>query len=258
MLGRKVLLVLACCFSLVITAGCATPNGNREQPLHIRVEDEHLVRRYVFGKSVENRPLEYMVLGEGSDVIFILATIHGNEPVGTALVQQLAGYLRQHPLVLWDRTVVLVPVANPDGMAHNRRFNANGVDLNRNFQTANRLDSRRFGYRALSEPESRFIHSLIHQYKPDRVVSIHQPLTCIDYDGPAKALAECMAGYCNLPVRKLGAKPGSLGSYAGETLGIPIVTFELPDDTGREGPQSVWQKYGSALVASVLYPDIAK
>lgn len=258
MLGRKVLLVLACCISLVITVGCTTPNGNREQPLHIRVEDEHLVRRYVGGRSVENRPLEYLVLGQGSDVIFILATIHGNELAGTALVQQLAGYLRQHPFMLRGRTVVLVPVANPDGKAHNRRFNANGVDLNRNFQTANRRDSRRFGYRALSEPESRFIRSLIHQYNPDRIVSIHQPLTCIDYDGPAKALAECMAEYCNLPVRKLGAKPGSLGSYAGETLGIPIVTFEMRSDAGRLDAESLWTKYGNALVASVLYPDIAK
>jgi len=296
MLVRKVLLVLACCLSVVITAGCATPAGPAEQPLHAHLEDTkyvkyvddglenalaelilsldqvpnitykrkagssayRLVRRYVGGRSVENKPLEYLVLGQGRDVIFILATIHGNEPAGTPLVQRLAQYLRQHPLMLRGRTVVLVPAANPDGRANNRRSNANGVDLNRNFQTANRRDSREFGYKALSEPESRFIHVLIHQYKPDRIVSVHQPLTCIDYDGPAKTLADCMAKYCDLPIRKLGAKPGSLGSYAGETLGIPIVTFELPRDAGRAAPESVWAKYGNALVAAVLYPDLAK
>jgi protein MpaA len=202
--------------------------------------------------------LEYVVFGQGRDVILVLATIHGNEPAGTPLVLRLAKYLQRHPLMLRGRMVVLVPMANPDGRVNNRRSNANGVDLNRNFETANRRNNRKFGHRALSEPESRFIHLLIRQYKPDRIISIHQPLTCIDYDGPAKALAQCMARYCDLPVRKLGAKPGSLGSYAGETLSIPIITFELPRDASRAAPESVWAKYGNALVAAVLYSDLAK
>jgi len=61
-----------------------------------------------------------------------------------------------------------------------------------------------------------------------------------------------------LPVRKLGAKPGSLGSYAGETLRIPIVTFEMPGDASRLDAESLWAKYGNAFVAAVLYPDLAK
>lgn len=288
---RKALMTLMCCLCLVATIGCATSGGLAEQPLRIhlleeaehvddgledalaglmitldqvpeklveRSPDEQLILRYVAGRSVENRALEYLVIGQGPDVVFILATIHGNEPAGTPLVLRLAEYLRRHPLMLRGRRLVLVPVANPDGMARNRRFNANGVDLNRNFEATNRLDGGKFGYRALSEPESRFIHLLLHQYKPDRIVSVHQPLTCVDYDGPAKALAECMAEYCDLPVRKLGARPGSLGSYAGETLSIPIVTFELPGSAGRLTPESLWSKYGNALVALVLYPDLAK
>jgi len=219
---------------------------------------EQLLRRYVAGNSVENKPLEYIVLGDGLDVILILATIHGNESAGTPLVLQLAKYLRQHPLMVRGRTIVLVPVANPDGKTHNRRFNANGVDLNRNFEVANRLEGGKYGYRVLSEPESRFIYQLIHRHKPDRIVSIHQPLTCVDYDGPAKVLAECMARYCDLPVRKLGTRPGSLGSYAGEKLRIPIITFELSGDAASLDSKSLWTRYGNALIAAVLYPDIAK
>lgn len=290
MLIRKALSTLTYCLSVFVLVGCATPAGPAEQPLVTHREEatyvndgledslaelmiaierlderlaargpgERLVRHHVLGRSVENRPLEYLVIGQGRNVILILATIHGNEPAGAPLVLQLAKYLLQHPLMLRDRTVVLVPVANPDGRAHNQRFNSQGVDLNRNFETDNRLDGGRFGYRALSEPESRFIHLLIHQYKPDRIVSIHQPLTCIDYDGPAKALAECMAKYCDLPVRKLGAKRGSLGTYAGETLSIPIVTLELSGGDSRLSPESVWGKYGNAMVGAILYPELAK
>jgi protein MpaA len=290
MLIRRALLISAYCLSVFILVGCTTQAGPAERPLvthreeatHVNdgLEDslaelmiaierlderlaarragERLVRHHVLGRSVENRPLEYLVIGQGRDVILILATIHGNEPAGTQLILQLARYLVQHPVTVRGRMVVLVPVANPDGRAHNQRFNSQGVDLNRNFETDNRLDGGRFGYRALSEPESRFIHLLIHQYKPDRIVSIHQPLTCIDYDGPAKALAECMAKYCDLPVRKLGAKRGSLGTYAGETLSIPIVTLELSGGDSRLSPESVWGKYGNAMVGAILYPELAK
>jgi len=195
------------------------------------------------------------VLGQGQDVAFILATIHGDEPAGTPLVRRLAEYLQQRPNLLRGRNVVLLPVANPDGMAMGTRSNARGVDLNRNFRTANRVNSPQFGLRALSESEAQAIDKVIRQHAPDRIVSIHQPLTCIDYDGPAAALAGRMAQYCDLPVRKLGARPGSLGSYAGLTLAIPIITFELPRNASRLGQHTLWQQYGTALIAAIVYPN---
>lgn len=223
-----------------------------------RVAAKPAVRRYIAGKSVENRSIECIVLGTGQDVTLILATMHGNEQAGTPLVLHLETYLQNQPYLLNGRKVVLLALANPDGAAKNRHFNANGVDLNRNFATANRRNSRRFGRAALSEPEARVIRRLIEIYAPDRIVSIHQPLTCIDYDGPGIALARRMAEHCDLPIKKLGARPGSLGSYAGLTLGIPIITLELPRSADALDEQSLWDKYGAALVAAVAYPEMAK
>jgi protein MpaA len=216
-----------------------------------------LAQPRIVGTSVQNRPIMCTVFGQGPDVTLILAAIHGNEPAGTPLVRRLAEHLRQSPHLLAGRTVVLLPAANPDGLAYNSRFNANGVDLNRNFSTANRANSAEFGRTALSEPEARAIQQLIRQYSPDRIVSIHQPLGCIDYDGPAFGIASRMGQYCGLPVKKVGAKPGSLGSYAGLTLGIPIITFEmLPGDSSLSA-EGLWQKYGRALLAAVVYPQRA-
>jgi protein MpaA len=146
-------------------------------------------------------------------------------------------------------------VANPDGLAYNSRFNANGVDLNRNFATENRINNRKFGYNALSEPESRAIEQLIRIHSPDRIVSIHQPLACIDYDGPASSLASRMAQYCDLPVRKIGEKPGSLGSYGGLILGIPVITFEMTQTDSSLNSNALWQKYGDSLLAAITYPQ---
>ena len=235
-------------------AGCRAPADPRITGTETRLTAP-VGYRVVAGISVENRPIETVVLGTGSDVVLIVATIHGSEPAGTALVEYLSDHLSQDRSLLERRRIVIVPVANPDGMVRNSRFNARGVDLNRNFAAGNRQNNRRNGMTALSEPEASVISQLIRRYQPDRIVSIHQPLSCIDYDGPAKNLAERMAGYCDLPVRKVGALPGSLGSFAGETLNIPIVTMELRKNDDELTAQQLWDRYGRALLAAVAFPE---
>ena len=235
-------------------AGCQVPPEPRITGIETR-PTMPAGYRVIVGNSVENRPIETVVLGRGSDVVLIIATIHGSEPAGTALVEYLSDHLSRDRSLLERRRIVIVPLANPDGMVQNSRLNARGVDLNRNFAADNRKNNRRNGMTALSEPESRIISQLISRYQPDRIVAIHQPLSCIDYDGPAKALAKRMADHCDLPVRKLGAFPGSLGSFAGETLNIPIITLELRKNDDELTTQQLWDRYGRALLAAVAFPE---
>lgn len=239
---------------LLCAAGCQAPFKPRITGTEAYLVTPTLVRTVV-GVSVENRLIETIVLGHGPDTIFIIATIHGNEPAGTSLVGGLVDHLGEQRVLLEGRTIVIVPVANPDGMAQSSRYNARGVDLNRNFAAGNRENNERNGLAALSEPEARTIAQLLSRYRPNRIVTIHQPLSCVDYDGPAKALAERMAGHCDLPVRKLGARPGSLGSFAGETLNIPIITMELKKDDDGLSAQQLWDSYGHALLAAVAFPE---
>jgi protein MpaA len=208
----------------------------------------------VVGKSLAGRPIECQVYGNGDDVIWIIATIHGNEAAGTPLVAKFVEWLKANPKELEGRRVVITPVANPDGFADNVRFNKHGVDLNRNFPAGNwnTAGEKSPGESPLSEPESRSLMRVLCEYFPNRVVSIHQPLTCLDYDGPAEALAKAMGAKCKLPVKKLGSRPGSLGSFVGVTLGRPIITMELPENAGMEG-EKLWKEYGEALIAALRY-----
>ncbi len=255
----SIILLVCAFFALLAFAGCAEPVSYPEivsPPCLPPPTPALVVPEYrIVGSSVHKRPILCTVIGRGQDVTLILATIHGNEPAGTPLVRQLAKYLQNNPQLLTGRKVVLLPVANPDGLAYNSRFNANDVDLNRNFKTDNRINNKEFGYKALSEPETRAIEQLISEYSPDRIVSIHQPLTCIDYDGPAYYLAKKMSQHCNLPVEKIGEKPGSLGSYAGLTLGIPIITFEMTQIDSSLSSDALWQRYGDALLSAITYPQ---
>ena len=248
---HKILLTFLYALTILLASGCAELTqavGNliNLRPGYVKVA----------GRTVNNRLIEYSVHGTGSQTVLILGAIHGNEPASAVLVGELQGYLvkKPQPAFLTTRRVVLVPVANPDGLAEGIRSNADGVDLNRNFPTANRVNSPQFGLQSLSEPESRVLTRLIDQYKPAIIVSVHQPLACIDYDGPALELAEQMAQAANLPVRKLGAMPGSLGSFAGETLGIPIITFELPPGTEKLDERVLWELYKQALFIVIEYP----
>ena len=243
--------------TVLVFTGCGEPVRYPEIVDSPRPITSTLPAQYrIAGSSVEGRPILYVVLGQGPDVSFIMATIHGDEPAGTSLVRRLIRYLQQNRDLLAGRTVVLLPIANPDGLALGTRYNANEVDLNRNFIAANRRNDVKGGEDALSEPEAKAIYELIHQYNPLRIVSIHQPLACIDYDGPGQHIANQIARYCDLPVKKLGAKPGSLGSYAGETLGIPIITFEMREEDSKLGSEALWQKYGKALIAAIIYPEL--
>jgi len=252
-----VILMLAGVPGLLSITGCAQPEPEpqivtspAQQPT-VTLPTQHLIA----GRSAENRPILYQVFGTGADIVLIIATIHGNESAGTTLVRRLAQQLEERPQLLSGRTVVVIPVANPDGMAYSTRYNANGVDLNRNFNTANRINDAVCGRSPLSEPEARVLEGLIRQYRPDRIISIHQPLACIDYDGPGQSLALRMAQYCDLPIKKLGAKPGSLGSYAGVRLAIPIITLEMRQSDSYLSTDALWQRYGRALLAAVVYPN---
>lgn len=207
----------------------------------------------VGGRSHMNRIILYDILGHGADTTLILATIHGNEEAGTPLVNRLARHLRENTTLLAGRKVVIIPVLNPDGMVANVRYNARGVDLNRNFEAENRVNNQVHGMDALSEPEAQILVEIINEFRPDKIVALHQPLSCMDYDGPAKGLAEAMAERCPLPVKKLGARPGSLGAYSGEALNIPTITMEMHASDSNLSEQALWDTYGEALVAAIVY-----
>ena len=234
----------------LVVSGCQKPSQTSDILLQPRPTLKHDLR----GQSIEGRQIECMVFGSGDDVVLILATIHGDENAGTPLVYRLIKELRANPKYVKGKKVVIIPIANPDGLVANQRFNARGVDLNRNFDAPNRENNAINGPNGLSEPESVFIKEVISEHNPARIITLHESLACIDYDGPAKELAELMGKHCHLLVKKLGSRPGSLGSYAGLTLETPIITVELTPNDRWIDEDLLWTRYGQMLLASITYP----
>lgn len=221
-------------------------------------------RTIELGRSVRGVPLVLEIFGDGPNRVFIFGGIHGDEPFSAVLARKLVQYLRVQPDAVAGRTVGILAEANPDGLAANRRFNASGVDLNRNFPARNWRQAggkrAQHGPRPASEPETRAIMRAMEIIRPERIVSIHSARysgQCNNYDGPARELAELMAGANRYPVKaSMGySTPGSFGSWAGIDRGIPIITLELPG--GRSGTRC-WRENGAALLAFIQAPgDIA-
>ena len=207
------------------------------------------------GWSVEGRPIRCLVMGEGAELIVVVGAIHGDEPAGAPLVRLLARQLEARPDLLEGRQVALIPVANPDGLVHGDRLNARGRDINRNWPSDNWIPGKRRGPRPLSEPETRALYHFIGDRRPTRIVAIHQPLSGINWDGPAGRLARKVSRVSGLPRTEMRERRGSIGSFAGRDRDVPVLTLELPQSAADMRIDELWRRYGDALLWSITWPD---
>jgi hypothetical protein len=153
----------------------------------------------VIGKSVEGRNITAYHYGTGSKKILFVGGIHGGYEWNTALVAyNLMDYLKANPSAIPNNEqVTVIPVLNPDGLNKvvgtagrfsaadvtasadvqvSGRFNANNVDIDRNFdcnwQTNGMWQTKTVsgGSTVFSEPESQAVRDYVMTYKPDAVV----------------------------------------------------------------------------------------
>ncbi len=173
--------------------------------------------------------------------ILLIGAVHGDELSSASMVFKWARLLNRYHSgeFVWR----VVPVMNPDGLfrPNPSRTNANGIDLNRNMPTPNwrntaleywhskaKESPRKYpGRYPGSEPETQWLMYAVQSFEPDVIIAVHAPHNLVDYDAPDRDNGPEKLG--NLRKGALGTFPGSLGSYAGEKRGIPVVTIELPN-----------------------------
>lgn len=179
------------------TAGTnQTPNNGQTNPTQTVPQNP---AETVIGKSVEGRDITAYNYGTGDTEVLFVGGIHGGYEWNTALVAYEAmDYLKANPSVIPANVkVTVIPVLNPDGLNKvvgtagrftaadvpssqsvqvSGRFNANNVDLNRNFdcdwQTKATWQNKTVsgGGIAFSEPESAAIRDYILAHKPAAVL----------------------------------------------------------------------------------------
>jgi len=135
------------------------------------------------GTSVQGVLIEACQLNgsnpEAANTLLVIGTIHGDEPDGRRVIDELAKSGAPANSNIW-----LIRDGNPDGAAIATRRNANEVDINRNFPirwAASDPTARTYsGPSPASEPETLALMSAVESIKPTRIVVFHQPYAQID------------------------------------------------------------------------------
>jgi len=154
---------------------------------------------HALGESSGGRTIRYVSIGDGGKPIVIMAGIHGNEAGAVKAAFHLVRWLTRDPSRFSAYSFHVIPCVNPDGYdralrnpdyfggGRIGRFNANEVDLNRNFDTPSfspaSVWSRGKNYseevavscgpHAASEPETRALSGFLASVRPALLISLH-------------------------------------------------------------------------------------
>ncbi len=235
-----------------------------------------ILGKTVIGTSVEGRVIESYTFGTGTDNLLFVGGIHGGyEWNSVLLAYQFIDELESGKFVLPNNlSITVVPSLNPDGLydvvkkegrftseeippndAHQTgagRFNANNVDLNRNFDckwqptSTWRGKTVVAGTEAFSEPEAVALRELVKKISPQVVVFWHSQANAV-------YASECESGILAQTIivmntYAVAAKYKSVSSFdaypvSGDaegwlaSIGIPAITVELETRTSTE-----WEK----------------
>ena len=172
------------------------------------------------GTSVAGRPIraEYHGPPEPSQVVLIVGQVHGNECAPLLFVDAV----RRHR---WrDVGVWLVPTLNPDGAAELSRYNAAGIDLNKDGG-------------ALSQPETRALMQFTTLVAPTMTVHVHSPNGQVAWYGSGRYVA-------NAPARS-GA--GLTGPLAARIAGATGLSFTGAGERVSSTAWFLWQGQRAVL-----------
>ena len=217
------------------------------------------------GRSAEGRAIAVQTnfalsLGEiPPQSTLLIGGTHGDEPATVLLLEAFVQSADWAALAA--SPIIVLSLVNPDGYLLGTRYNARGVDLNRNCG---------FNWRGVceeppgpgpwSEPESMALRDFIRTWRPAKIVSLHWALAEIDADGGqstalALAMWDALSPEARRPYRLrvtepgrgqrrleriYAACPGSLGQWCGYGLEYPdgsapaMITLELPYDPSAE------------------------
>ena len=237
-------LALSCC---ALLAAC-TARHSHARPIAHRTAAAP--SRVTIGRSVRGVPIYATEAGTARRAradLLVVGCIHGNEPAGIAVSEQLRGKLASQPLDAW-----LVDDLNPDGRAAGTRQNLRGVDLNRNFpwrwQPLGPRGTQQYsGPRALSEPEARAAFALVERVRPRVAIWFHQPVGVVDESGGSLAVERHFSRLSGLPLRRLPRYPGSAVGWENHAVpGSTAFVVELPP--GPPAPRRA-ASLASAVVA---------
>ena len=242
----------------------------------------------VLGQSVEGRDIQHYRFGEGDTHVLLVGGIHGGyEWNSIILAYEMIDHIKAHPDFVPDTlTVDIIPDLNPDGtyaatgltgrftaaditdysmhQTGTGRFNANSVDLNRNFgcdwapESTWRGQTVHTGTGPFSEPEAQILRDLVFETEPIAAAFWHSQANAVFAseceDGPLPLTLDIMNAYANaasyqaIPVFDAYPINGDVEGWLA-SLGIAAITVELE---GRLTPEWERNRAGTQAMLEII------
>lgn len=243
----------------------------------------------VIGTSVEGREIVSETFGNGETDLLFVGGIHGGyEWNSILLAYEMVDYFHSNEdMIPANVTVHIIPVLNPDGLfeatniegrftaldipnvdiysAGIGRFNANDIDLNRNFdcrwspESTWRSQAVSGGTEPFSEPEAAALRDYVQKISPDAAIFWHSRANnvygseCGEVVGDETlALMETYAqaaSYGKVPVFDAYVVTGAAEDWLA-SLGVPTVSVELETRDSIE-----WQRNLAGTLATLELYD---
>lgn len=256
-------------------------------------EPEPDVPYQVLGQSVEGRDILVHSYGDGDTPVLLVGGVHGGyEWNSIILAYQMIDHIEANPTFVPDElTVHIIPNLNPDGLyaatglegrftaaditdysmheTGTGRFNANDVDLNRNFgcdwapESTWRGATVSAGTAPFSEPEAALLRDFVLETEPVAAAFWHSQANTVYAsecaDGPLPLTLEVMQAYASagnynaVPVFDAYPITGDMEGWLA-SQGIAAVTVELQ---GRTTPEWERNRAGTAAMFEAVL-DVAR
>ncbi|MFH1861455.1 MAG: M14 family zinc carboxypeptidase [bacterium] len=212
--------------------------------------------RHVWGMKVSDNP----ALEEDEIVCYYVGCHHGNEDISAEVPMYflnhiLSNYGSNPDITYWidNREIWVLPLLNPDGYANNSRYNANTVDLNRNYSFHWGESASNYGPYPFSEVETQVVRDLniahhyttSHSYHSYGELILYPFAWASNHPSPDDAffleIVNAMAaynGYDPLISGNLYPHGGEQNDYLYAEKGVMAVTSEVWSGPGYNPPSS--------------------
>ncbi len=244
-----------------------------EEPVEPIVETIATSSQQILGQSVQGRDIELFRFGTGETHVLLVGGVHGGyEWNSILLAYEMIDHINANPDFVPDSlTLDIIPNLNPDGLyiatglegrfvvsditdfsMHTTgagRFNANNVDLNRNFgcdwapQSTWRGAVVSAGSEPFSEPEAQILRDLVFETNPIAAAFWHSQANNVYAseceDGPLPLTLDIMNAYASaanygaVPVFDAYPITGDMEGWLA-SIGIAAITVELQGRTTSE------------------------
>jgi hypothetical protein len=163
------------------------------------------------GMSAQGRPITAIRYGDGPRTVLVVGQTHGDEEGGLRVLVRARSVPVPDGITLW-----VVPTMNPDGLALDTRFLANGADPNR---------------QAPSQPEQQAVYDFAVATRPALTVWYHQNYGWVGGSGASMTPARRYQALTRLGTLKHSGDcaVGFMWCPIDDAIGSSSILVELPD-----------------------------